>query len=106
MIRRSLFLADEAVADHHDPFGGGPAVLAVAHAAAAGVRMDGLGPLAGGRGEAGDGFHEVAVARVAGAEQRLGDVERQVGVDARVDHVLKEAAAEEAAAAAGLRPWP
>ena len=47
------FLADEAVADHHHPLGRGPAVLAVAHAAAAGLRMDGLGPLAGGRGERG-----------------------------------------------------
>ena len=97
------FLAHETVADHQDPLGGGPDVLAVAHAAAAGARMDRLRPLAGRRGQGRDRIHQLEVARVAGAQQHLGDVQGQVGVDAGMDHVLEERAVHETAARAGTR---
>ena len=48
-IEALAFLAHEAVADHQHPLGGGPDVMAVAHAAAAGARMDRLRPLPGRR---------------------------------------------------------
>ena len=73
-------------------------MLAVAHAAAACLRMDRFGPLPGGRGELGDRFDQLAIARVARAEQGLPDVERQVRVYPRVNHVLKKPAMQKAAA--------
>ena len=51
---RFLFFADEAVPDHHDPFGSRPAVLAVAHAAPQREGMDRFGPLTGGGGQVRD----------------------------------------------------
>ncbi len=91
------FLAHEAVADHQHPLGGGPDVVAVAHAAPAGGGVDRLGPLPGWRRQRRDRVHQREVARVAGAQQHLRHVQREVSVQPGVDHVLVEGAVHEAA---------
>ena len=70
---RLTFFTDKQIADHHHPFGRGPTVLPVAHAAAAGVRMNGLRPLAGGRRQPGDRLdqdRDTAGRRPAAASER------------------------------------
>ena len=65
-------------------------MLAVTHAPTAGRGMDRLGPLAGRRGQAGNRCHEVQIAGVSGAQQDLGDMQGEIGIDAGMHHVLEE----------------
>ena len=71
-------------------------MLAVPHAAAAGTGVDGFGPLAGGRRQRRDRLHQLEATCVIGAQQHLCDMQGQVGVDAGVDHILKEPGIDEA----------
>jgi hypothetical protein len=58
--------------------------------------MNRLRPLPGGGGQLGHSLHQLDTARIAGSEQHLCQMERQVGVDSRVDDVQEEATFEEA----------
>src|SRR4051794_34343361 len=71
-------------------------MLAVTHATAFGLRVNRFGPLAGGARQPSDRVDELKRAQISGAQEYLRHVNREVRVDAAVNHVLEKASIKKA----------